>query len=119
LGIVAENQSSNAIIKVKGITGSNHCFSNSSESRSRGDRLAYNRVPKLVPMVLADIKALPRRAAPAPGGATPAAWRESRSTCHFLSAAAGIGTGEVAAVFGMAKQLPPLALLLSSQTGCV
>ena len=36
--------------------------------------------------------------------------------CYFLSGA--IGTGEVAAVFGRAKQLPPLALLLSSQTGC-
>ncbi len=118
MGIVAENQSSRPIIKVNGITGSNHCFSSNSESKSRGDRLACNRVPKLVPMVLSDINTLPA------AGSSRRPVADSRraagvaiNLAYFLSGA--IGTGEVAAVFGKAKQLAPLALLLSSQIGWV
>ncbi len=120
MGIVAANQSSNEIIKVKGITGSNHCFSSSSESKSRGDRLARNRVPKLVPMVLTDIKRAPLgEQLPPPGGRLAPHGGSRDRPCYFLSVVGAIGTGEVAAVFGRAKQLPPLALLLSSQIGCV
>src|SRR6516165_4730418 len=101
------------------MTGSNHCFNSSSDSKSRGDRLARKRVLKLVPMVLTDINASLQRAAPPPGKRLPPSGRSRNQRCYFLSVVGAIGTGEVAAVFGRAKQLPPLALLLSSQIGCV
>jgi hypothetical protein len=110
-------QSSYASCKVKGFTGSNHCFWSRYECSNRGDRLACKRVPKLVPMVFTDINALLRRPLTPRGGRLPPCGGSRHQPCYFLSGA--IGTGEVAAVFGRAKQLPPLALLLSSQTGCV
>ena len=122
-GIVGNRQrrtkAATPIIKVKGITGSNHCFSSSSESNSRGDRLACNRVPKLVSMVLIDINALPSAGSSRFPMGDSVARRSRNQPCYFLSVVGAIGTGEVAAVFGRAKQLPPLALLLSSQIGCV
>jgi hypothetical protein len=68
-------------------------------------------------MVLTDIDAIPSASSSRlPVGDS---GRAARVAIYFLSVVGAIGTGEVAAVFGRAKQLPPLALLLSSQIGCV
>src|SRR6185312_8315595 len=56
--MVAANETSSAIITVKGITGSNHCFIRSSDRSSRGERLARSRVPKLLSMLAIDIGTL-------------------------------------------------------------
>src|SRR3982074_2634934 len=83
---------------VNGMTGSNHCFSNSSDSNSRGEKRFTEAANESI--VVSDIAGTPQQRLPA---------RKRRSqrilsSCYF---------------FGSAKQFAPLALVLSSQIGRV